>query len=772
MDWEIILKKMTELATSDLAKTKLKNLEPLKSPELALKSFMQIEEVMSILETEKRSSMESLDAYSIWLRRLSKKAVLRPVELKDVRHFCIEIIDFKQILRSYKGTWVDGQKSILMDAQKPLSAIDHIMFPDGGIRTDASEKLYESHREKSQLTQSIQKTLDRIVKNHHLEPVLQDRYVTNRQGRWVLPIKSGMRHNFHGIIHASSQSQKTVFMEPNEVVPLNNRLKQVDSEIEEEVDRLLTELSSYLYGLLSELERSKDLLLEGDILFAKAQFSANIRAKACKFHSKHCQLIHLRHPLLELSEGSIVPNTVQLDSNNRILLLSGPNAGGKTVLLKSFGLAAHMARCGLLICADSRSRIPFFKKIFVNVGDSQSMEDQLSTFVAHLKQLTEAVVLAKGEEFLVLVDEICSATDPEEGSALARSFIYQLAEQKCFSIVTSHLGQLKKGWEPGMGVVNGSLEFRVGQGPTYQFFMGIPGQSLAIQTAQQVNVPPLIIERAMKFLSPEYKRNQKEANELGHLRKQLQQTKDRLDREQKTLSRKLRKYENLLDKFQNERESMLDQVQKRAERRVAEWMQHAKEKGIFYKHMEIKEVKGQISKIIRVHSKTRKASQKILSSVEEVKRTFPSGSKVYVNAIQQNAIIQGEPNSRGEVPILAGSMRIMVPWHCLQFPQKSFPRSLQPSFLKEESYEYKSLDGTIDLRGQNVSEALKLMEEYLDKAFLNQKNRVKVIHGHGIEETLKCSVRNYLSRSKYVKKWNSGIHQNDGDGVTWVFLKE
>lgn len=717
--------------------------------------------------------MESLDLYSLWSQRLEKKAVLKPLELKDIRHFCIETITLKETLQSYHGPWVKEQKSALMGGKEPLSAIDHLMLPDGSLRTDASEKLYELHCEKSNLTKNIQKILDRTVKTHEMEPLLQDKYVTNREGRWVLPIKSGRQHSFDGIIHASSQSQKTVFMEPNEIIPINNRLKQIESEIEEEVERLLSELSFYLHGLFDSFEKTRSSLFHCDIAFAKARLSLNIKAATCQFNQDHCHLVNLRHPLLELNEDPVVPNTIHLDNDRRVLLLSGPNAGGKTVLLKSFGLAAQMARCGLPIPAESGSEIPFFKKIFVSVGDAQNIGTHLSTFAAHLKLLNEATQ-AKGTEHLILVDEICSSTDPEEGCALARSFIHRFAEQGCFSIITSHFGHLKKGWDPQYGVVNGSLEFSVGHGPTYQFFMGVPGQSLAIQTAQRVGIAPFIIDRAREFISPEYKRYQKDIDDLENIKKQVYQVKKELDKERMELQRQRHKYEKLVDKFKNERSQMLEQVQTRAERKVNQLIQQAKVENIFRKHTELQKVKQDIPTLI----KSQRKGEKEVRSVEDFIRFYPPGSKVYVSHIQKEAIVQGRPNSKGEVPILSHSMQLTVPWQGLQAPKNNSLKTSQTKSITQNNITQgmgktdssPNGDRCIDLRGQTVDEAIEKIEFQLDEASLNQESQVKIIHGHGTE-TLKRSVRSYLSRCVYVKKWSVGTKYNGGDGVTWVLLK-
>src|SRR6185437_12931056 len=220
--------------------------------------------------------------------------------------------------------------------------------------------------------------------------VLQDRYVTNREGRWVLPVRSGKQHSFEGIIHASSASKQTVFMEPREIIPLNNRLRQIEVDIEEEIERLLRQLSEYLLTRIREFETAREVLLDADIRFAQAQLAAHMQASACVFDNEAINLSELKHPLLLFANVEVIPNSVRLNREGRILLLSGPNAGGKTVLLKSIGLAAQMARCGLLIAVAPGSRMPFFEAIHVAVGDAQSVDQHLSTFAAHLKVLNEA----------------------------------------------------------------------------------------------------------------------------------------------------------------------------------------------------------------------------------------------------------------------------------------------------------------------------------------------------------------------------------------------
>ncbi|HEX4924470.1 MAG TPA: endonuclease MutS2, partial [Bdellovibrionales bacterium] len=390
IDWPEILSHLETLASSELARESLRRLGPLKTPEEALRSFDEIEEAQLILNMGRRPQMESLDLFNTWYERLKRQGVLKPLELKDVRRFCMEVVDLKSAAESFTSPWLKSLGEELMDAKEPLSAIDQLMTPSGEIRTDASEALASLFKDKQEMERELQGALNKLVKKHGLEPILQDRFVTNREGRWVVPVKSGQQHHFEGIIHDSSQSKQTVFMEPQEIVDLNNQIRKTEIRIEREIEILLTELSQYLSSQVLGFERSKALLFHADIRLAQAQFANQIQAQPCSFVQDRIYLVNVRHPLMVLRSDKVVANHVEFTAEKRILLLSGPNAGGKTVLLKAVGLATHMARCGLLICADDSSQIPFFRDMKVAVGDEQSVDQNLSTFAAHLKTLTEA----------------------------------------------------------------------------------------------------------------------------------------------------------------------------------------------------------------------------------------------------------------------------------------------------------------------------------------------------------------------------------------------
>jgi DNA mismatch repair protein MutS2 len=753
---------MESFATSERGREMLRSLEPLDTESKAIQSLSEIEEARIIINSGRRPAMESLDLFSTWFDRLKKYASLKILELKDTRRFCHEVLGVRESASSYSSPWLKGLVSQLFDSSEAISAIDQIITPGGDIRSDASEELSQLFKSKQDKERSLHSTLNKLVKNHGLESVLQDRFVTNREGRWVLPIKSGMQHNFEGIIHDSSQTKQTVFMEPQEVVSINNELREIEIRIQKEIEKLLAELSQYLTTYCPSFQLAKELLIQVDVRLSQAQLAEQIGAQPFRFSKKQIYLSGLRHPVLALKNPKVVPNTVELTAEKRILLLSGPNAGGKTVLLKAIGLAAQMARCGLPLCADDGSEMIFFKKIHVAVGDEQSVHTNLSTFAAHLTTLTEATK-AKGSESLILVDEICGATDPEEGSALAKSFIEHFATAQVFGIITSHLGALKEGWTKESGVLNGRLEYdEVAGQSTYKLFLGLPGQSQALKTAKSIGVPLEIVNRAVELLHPETRQRKKKLDELEGIKDEMLQSKQKMEAEATQLSFLKNSYTEMVAKFKKEREVWIQKSVKLAEAKIDAFIESAKEKQSQLKSLS--DIKDQLPLIV-------KSPQKVsLSTPEEFAAAFPRGSPVFVTSVGQDGVVQSAPDNKGLVTVLAQSMRLQVSWKDL-LPPRNALKSSSVSRPSGGSGQLIVDERVIDLRGQRVEEALRDLDAQLDLAIRNKEDRLKVIHGHGTE-VLKKSVRTYLSRSVYVRKWKSGDVQTGGDGITWVELSD
>ncbi len=768
LDWSQILENIKSFATSGSSKLQISNLTAFAKPDDALDSVEKIFGAVELLHTGTRPFMESLDLFEPWYTRIKRKAVLKTLEIRDVRHFCLEVLALKESLVNVHNHWAECLKEKLMRADEPLSAIDQILTPRGEIRSDASETLFRLFREKENLSRQIESTLDRTVNDHQIQNMLQDKYVTTREGRWVLPVKSGMQHFMPGVIHGSSQTKQTVFMEPETIVPINNRLRQVEVEIEDEIERLLTELSFYLHGLHQDFLQSRDWLLSADQDLAKAQWTVRIEAKRFLFSDSTIFLNEVRHPLLALSGKPVIANTVRLTPEKSVLLLSGPNAGGKTVLLKSIGLASQMARCGLPIAAIENSELPFFSKINIGIGDSQSVDAELSTFAAHLKVLEGALNL-KGPHNLILIDEICGSTDPEEGAALARAFIEGFSKNEIFGVITSHLGPLKSGWTNQDHVLNGSLEYDNKTGrPTYQFLQGVPGDSLAIQTAKRVGVPRQIVDRSMELLSPETRTRLSGLEEIDQLKSDINMLRDHLKKETKRAQFEKEKYEALSVKLNKEKEDLLAKTVRQAEKKIDEMIQLAKAEQTFKKHSTLQEIKYTLPEIVK--SKPGPGSGTAVETAEEFGKKYPAGSKVFVPSLNQDGVIQSAPNNKGEVFVLSGSLRLTLPWTELKPAVTS--KNPTADLIRRSSNVTVSLsdnEKVIDLRGQTVEEAISSLEIQLDNSAIRKEERIKIIHGHGTE-VLKKAVRAYLSRSVYVKKWKSGSLEQGGDGITWAEL--
>ncbi len=767
LDWFEVLNKLCSYGTSEKAKSILSSTSPLKDPSEAEAEFEIITQAQLILSKGQRPFMESLDLFSTWYSRIDKSAQLKAIELKDIRSFFIESLALYEVLNNNRSPWSESQKDKLMDGKIPLDEVERLITPQGDIRNDASEKLQLLTLQKKDQEKKVVLTIDKIVKQNDLESIIQDRYFTTREGRIVIPIKSGSRHDFKGIIHDMSSTKQTVFMEPEQIISLNNQIKTLEKNIQSEINRLLVEISNYLSYIKKDILRTSKVLLNCDIYFSKAQLGNILQAKPVKFSKSKLKLIQVRHPLLVLSEKTVVANSVELDIKKYILLLSGPNAGGKTVLLKSIGLAAQMARCGLLICAENLSTIPFYENIFTSIGDFQSVDQDLSTFAAHLKSLNKVATTASNKD-LVLIDEICGSTDPEEGAALARSFIEEFVEKNIFCIITSHLSSLKIGWRQESPVVNGSMESVVTTGyPTYQFLMGVPGNSYAIRTAEINGISKEIIKRAYNFLTPEARSVLKENDEIKKSKSALDDLRQQLFLERQQTQKQKAKYEKLIKEYHKEKEERLNRALKKAETRINQLMEKAGAKKIFEDHNQLHKIKESMPQIIKTSVKT---SQKMnINTIEDFSKHFPPGSQVYISDLKRDAIVQGKPNHKDEVPVLANSMRLMIHWKKI-LPPNVYKNPTSDILRRSSGVNYENtIDNKVDVRGLNSEDAIIKIESFLDTAILRNEKRIKIIHGHGTE-VLKKNVRIHLSKSLYVKTWTAG--RGEQDGMTLVEIQD
>jgi len=768
LDWPELLKILAAQSSSERGKGICLSLDTLSSSSAAEKSAQSVIESQAMLANGDLPEFSIIDATTPVLERLNIRAVLDVKELIVLRRFLTTAIITKTLLKSCKNPWSESVATKLADFKPQISAINHVLSPGGEINEDASPTLAALCEERRKLGREISRLLDEIVARRQMETYLQDKYVTNREGRMVIPVKSGNQHDVKGLIHDASQSKQTVFMEPEEVVPLNNRLREVQIQIQDEIARILMELSQYLARFLTHFLNADSSLLDCDVILAKGRLNQRLAGTLVTFSEENdFKLVDVRHPLLMLQGLDVVANTVTLDKNHRVLLLSGPNAGGKTILLKALGLAAQMARCGLPIPAGEGSKIPFFKILDPIVGDLQSVDQNLSSFSSHMARLSQALKY-KGSTTLILIDEICGATDPEEGAALARSFIESFCKQNVYSIVTSHLGPLKENWPKDLGVEHGSLEFDSKTNrPTFQLLLGIPGRSLALSVAARLGVPQEVIDRARAYLSPTSQQRSRELEEIESFKQQILDMRDQVQKDRDDAKKAKANYQELVAKFREQRDRWLEKALDKAKSKIDNLIEDARLDRL--KNKSLYDLKSELPEIVKARSGGGNKPQ----SLEEFKIQFKPGTPAFSTRLGRQVLIQGEPDHKGQVTVLADSMRVQLPWHGLvnQLVSDPPPQTIRRSAASQSVALSDENGPELDLRGKRIDDALPLLEKWLDDCMKNQQDNLKIIHGFGTEQ-LKKSIRQFLSKSRYVQKWKAGDKSSGGDGVTWVNLSE
>jgi DNA mismatch repair protein MutS2 len=778
LDWASLTSEISAKAQSVRAKENCSSLSVFPNEILAIKSVENILQASPLTENN-LLPLVIIDSTPMVLERLEKQAVLDIKEIRTLRDFLGVASAQKNLLKEVKNEWCKNVSSKIADFISQMSSIDRVLSPSGEVNESASVELQTFCDERRRLNREVAKTLDLIVRKQQLESVLQDKYVTTREGRLVIPVKSGSQHDLKGLIHDRSQTKQTVFMEPEEVVPLNNKLREIHNQIQEEIYRILKELSEYLSRFNRSFWNADEALLECDVVFAKNMIAKKMSAIDFIFsETKNLLLKDLKHPLLVLQGVDVISNTVHLNFVKRILLLSGPNAGGKTILLKAIGLVSQMARCGLPIPVSPGSELPFFSTVDAVIGDLQSVGENLSSFSSHIGRLNGALK-STGPSHLLLIDEICGATDPEEGAALARSFIENFSEQEIFAVITSHLGPLKENWASDSNVEHGSLEFDNKTNlPTYQLLVGFPGRSLAISVAKRLGVPEKIIERARSFLNPLSLTRTKDLQDIEEVKDQLMDLRRQTQAEVAEAKSKREEYQELVRKFREQRDMWLEKALQKAQKKIENLIEDARLERL--KSKTLHEIKAELPEIIKA-----KPSQiPKIQTIDDFKEFFKPGTPAFLSRLGRQVLVQSEPDQKGQVSVQADSMRLQVPWHHLQMVSapknddlQSVPRRNQSGTFTRMSNQTKASNeviqttGEIDLRGRRPDEALELLEKFLDNATLDKLDRIKVIHGFGTE-ILKRSVRQFLSKSSYVQKWKGGDLSTGGDGITWVELSD
>ena len=674
-----------------------------------------------------------------------------------------------------------------------VEAINHCIDTEGMLLDRASPELRTIRRQLSRLRENIHQKLEATLRSPAHQKAIQERVITSRNNRYVIPIKQEARSSFRGVVQGQSTSGATFFVEPLEIVQMNNALHEAAEAEQREIRRILLDLTDRVRDNLHELELSLDLLAEFDFLNAKARFSLALDAIEPKLNTRGVvKLIEARHPLLafhlqnERSSDSgsdrntdlpthVVPTNIHIGKTFNTLIITGPNTGGKTVVLKTVGLLTLMAQSGLHIPAEQGSQVAIFDQVFADIGDDQGIEQSLSTFSSHITKIAEMLRKIEHAEYsLVLLDEIGAGTDPSEGTALGMALLDWFGERQVNTIVTTHYGALKAYAHTQQTMENASMEFDwTTLRPTYRLQIGIPGSSNAIKIASQLGIPSEILDEAQMHLG-----NNNVAVE--DLLVRLQQTQDELETERALLHDKIQaaetasqKHTQLLQTLETERHTLKQQAENEARDIVAN-ARKTVEKLVadIRKQQASKEsIRNAFSEIASAKKSLKKDPPKKQSNQPKLKVNV--GDKVRVKKLNRFGEVTAI-KSRGKTPlqILVGNMQMQAAYHEVDsVHRKQETSNLSTSVLDIQYSKSNTIGSELNIRGLLVKEAVDLTDKYLDDAYLAGLPTVRILHGKGTG-ALRKAVHDELRENPRVTKYQFAPLSQGGEGVTVVTFKE
>lgn len=661
--------------------------------------------------------------------------------------------------------------------------ISRCILTEDEMADNASPKLKDIRRSIHQQNQAIKNKLSRIITSSSNKTYLQDAIVTMRDGRYVIPVKQEYRSFFPGMVHDQSKGGATLFIEPQGVVELNNKLRELEVEEQLEIARILAELSSRVAEHYREIRSNLELLTKLDFIMAKGKLSCKMHASEPKIDTDgELRLISARHPLIEYKKA--VPVDIRIGGDYRTLIITGPNTGGKTVSLKTAGLLVMMAQSGLHIPASHASTLPIFGEVFADIGDEQSIEQSLSTFSSHMKNIVSIIDKASYDS-LVLVDELGAGTDPTEGAALAIAILERFYDSEALTMATTHYNELKKYALATSGVENAAMEFDVETlTPTYRLLIGVPGKSNAFEISKKLGLSESVIERASEHIkhgdmefenvisSIEDDKRKAAADRLDaeSMRAEIEERLKKLEVKEKAISEKRA---DIIAEAKREARELLRET-KSAVKDVQKDLRRLQKSGA---HTNLNT--GALEKSRRkINEAEDLVSEKVVKQVnsEPVSAdTLKIGDRVKLLTIGQNGTILSLPDEKGNLMINIGALKVKARLQDLMLINEGKDRKPQAkssskygSLLRSKS---SSVSASINVMGKNLEDALADVEKYLDDVYMAGLDMVSIIHGRG-GGILKDGIRQMLKRKKYVDSYGAASYNDGGEGVTVVRMKK
>lgn len=792
LEWSRLLEFLAQHAYSTMGKARCRSL--LLSSELAEACLLQEEttEMVGLLEGSDPLPTLGFPDIREQLIRASKGGVLEAGELRDCARVLGLLIDVERYGALHKGEIralrrVFDSLHVTQGFRGVLRAIDGAIQTDGSLNNTASPELRRLTHHAQELKQEMRQQLEQILQSRRYEDVLQESYFAQREGRYVVPVKADMRGRIPGIVHDVSASGATVFLEPRELVDLNNSIKVADLEIEREVRRILQELSTLVAEQSEQIGHAIEVLAECDVIRAKADMSRRLKCNPVGLNEQgRVVLKQARHPLLMLAKEQVVPNDIVLEETTRVLVISGPNTGGKTVTLKIIGLYALMMRAGLHLSCAPESEMALFTHCYADIGDAQDLSRDLSSFSAHMTQMVQLLSDATNQSqagelskprSVVLLDEPVTSTDPAEGAALAEALLCRLAALNVKVVVTTHYGPLKELAQTTPGFVNASVEFDVERlAPTYRLFMGIPGGSSALEIAGRLGMEQSLVSDARKRLRSEDRRLEQLMVDLQRKQRQLDEDMERAQRARIEAERAAAEANAL----QSQMEQAEQDARKGLKKKLGEQFQRARA-----------EVQATVDSLKREQKliKAKETKERLRELETQTKRELaPAGQSIPIERLQIGDTVEIEglgvtgnllelPQGKKRVRIKVGEGELLATVSNLIGVANESSTVLPTVAPSEPARRFSTGGGLeldeqtiLDVRGQAADEALDQVVAALDRAALSGAPFLRIIHGHGTGR-LKSVLREYLRDSPYVVEYRPGDRAEGGDGVTVAKLK-
>jgi len=657
-------------------------------------------------------------------------------------------------------------------------SIDCAIISEEEISDNASSLLHSIRRKIKEKTVSMREKLNNMISSSSYHKYLQESIITVRGDRYVIPVKQEFRGNVPGIVHDQSASGATLFIEPMAVVEMNNDIKKLKLDEENEIQRILKELTVLIDGKYDSIKTNMEILATLDFIFAKAKLALELRCTEPKVNSeKIVNIKKARHPLLKADV--VVPIDIYVGESFNTLVITGPNTGGKTVTLKTIGLLTLMAQSGLHIPASDYSEVAVFDEVFADIGDEQSIEQSLSTFSSHMKNIVSIIEHVTSNS-LVLFDELGAGTDPTEGAALAMSILELLHEKGIRTAATTHYSELKIYALTTEGICNASVEFDVATlRPTYRLLIGIPGKSNAFEISRKLGLHDFVIKRAKEFMSQDDVKFEDLIKSLEDDKRKAEEERDAAARLKFELEKAKGDMDNKLDKLDSQKEKIISEARKEALEIVRRSKEEAEELIRELRDAIQKENEEKNSMIEKARLKVREREDELEDKMGEAffKKTSSAplknikiGMSVKIVNLDQTGSVLTLPDEEGNLTVQAGIMKVNVNIKNLKAVEAEKEKPKRSGNVKVSAAKARAVATQIDLRGQTLDEALMNVDKYLDDAYLGSLPQVTIIHGKGTG-VLRAGIMQMLKRHSHVKSYRSGGFGEGGIGATIVEIK-